>query len=125
MNYKPLDLEAAKRGEPIVCRDGTPAKFIAHVPEADATHAVVFMVNGKIRTAELTGWFFGRDSAPSQYDLFMVPVKRKVWINLYSDDPQPVTYCANATRKAADDNAQACDGRIACIEIEFEEGQGL
>ena len=31
---RPFDLDAAKRGEPICCRDGRPAKFIAHVPEA-------------------------------------------------------------------------------------------
>ena len=32
---KPFDLEAAKRGEPIVTRGGEAAKFIAHVPDAD------------------------------------------------------------------------------------------
>src|SRR5690554_6857835 len=31
---KPFSLEAAKRGEPIVTRDGRNVKFVAYVPEA-------------------------------------------------------------------------------------------
>ena len=32
--YKKFDLEKAKAGEPIITRDGRPARFIAHVPDA-------------------------------------------------------------------------------------------
>ena len=39
---KPFDLEAAKRGEPIQCRDGRPVKFIGHVPEAHDHNRIVF-----------------------------------------------------------------------------------
>lgn len=41
---KPFDLEAAKRGEPIVTRDGRKAKFIAHVPEASEGFRVVAFI---------------------------------------------------------------------------------
>jgi len=47
---KPFDLEAAKRGEPIVCRDGTPAKFVAHVPEKIGEDTVLVLMRGAVHT---------------------------------------------------------------------------
>lgn len=127
MNHRPFNLEAAKRGEPIICRDHSAARFIAHVPEADATHAVVFIVNGKIRTAESTGWFFGRDSAPSEHDLFMAPVVNKGWVNVIMEKGTGAVEMKGPyiTKSGADAWSLGCWKRIACIEIEYTEGQGL
>jgi len=78
---KPFDLEAAKRGEPIVCRDGTPAKFIAHVPEACPAYRVVVLVDDLVaaKCADGRHW----PDSDSDNDIFMAPKKRTVWINAY------------------------------------------
>jgi len=79
---KPFDLEAAKRGDPIVCRDGTPAKFIAHVPEAHATNRLIVLVLGNIYGSYESGKW---GPSPEKFDLFMAPKKRTVWVNLYAN----------------------------------------
>jgi hypothetical protein len=79
---KPFDLEAAKRGEPIVTRDGRPAKFIAHVPEANACYQVVALFSGLISTHAVSGRVYP-EKHPNDADLFMAPRKRTVWVNVY------------------------------------------
>ena len=85
---KPFDLEAAKRGEPIVTRGGEAAKFIAHVPDAEIGFRVVVMLGGVIECYCDDGSY--RLSRKSTYDLFMAPRKRTVWVNVYS----PGTNCS-------------------------------
>lgn len=82
---KPFDLEAAKRGEPIVTRDGRPVKFIAHVPEANDGARVVVMFDGEIESHWEDGSYYTK-SAASRNDLFMAPRKRTVWVNVYPPD---------------------------------------
>ena len=113
---KPFDLEAAKRGEPIVTRGGGAAKFIAHVPDAEIDFRVVVMLDGVIECYCDDGSY--RTSGKSTCDLFMVPRKRTVWINPYADGTcDKYLY---ATEDDAD-NAQGY-GRIGCrawpLEIE-------
>jgi hypothetical protein len=79
---KPFDLEAAKRGDPIVTRDGRPAKFIAHVPEANACYQVVALFSGLISTYAASGHVYSEKN-PYDVDLFMAPRKRTVWVNVY------------------------------------------
>jgi len=87
---KRFDLEAAKRGEPIVCRDGTPAKFIAHVPEACPSEKIVVLVGRHVWTYRESGaWFENGDVGP---DLLMAPKKRTVWINIYGTSA--TVYCS-------------------------------
>ena len=78
---KPFSLEAAKRGEPIVCRDGTPAKFIAYVPEARPACRVVVLAGDFVVTEAVDGrrW----TDVESDTDVFMAPKKRTIWINAY------------------------------------------
>lgn len=78
---KPFDLEAAKRGEPIVTRGVEAAKFIAHVPDAEIGFRVVVMLDGVIECYCDDGSY--RPSWKSTYDLFMAPRKRTVWVNVY------------------------------------------
>ena len=81
---KPFDLEAAKRGEPIVCRDGTPAKFIAHVPDAHPTQRLVVLVRDNIFGYLESGSWTGVNDDDG--DLFMAPKKRTVWVNFYHNN---------------------------------------
>ena len=52
------------------------------------------------------------------------PTKKKGWINIYSAYPG-VEYQFNNTKEDADMRAGNNSNRSACIEIEYEEGQGL
>src|SRR6056297_3034805 len=88
---KPFNLEAAKRGEPIVCRDGTPAKFVAHVPEAKGSNKVIALADKLVFTCFENGSrsLFGDETST---DLFMAQKKRTVWINIYGTSA--TVYCS-------------------------------
>jgi hypothetical protein len=58
----------------------------------------------------------------SPYDLVNVPKKHEVWINMY-DTEGVLVGCAYHTHEQA--NAKANIDRIACIRVEFTEGEGL
>jgi len=96
---KEFNLEAAKRGEPIVCRDGTPAKFIAHVPEACPSEKIVVLVGRHVWTYRESGaWFENGDVGP---DLLMAPKKRTVWVNLYQGECSLIS-SVYSTQESAD-----------------------
>lgn len=80
---KPFDLEAAKRGEPIVTRDGRKAKFVAHVPECDSLSRVYAFVEGDkaVNAYNEAGEYI--PSGRALCDLFMAPRKRTVYVNIY------------------------------------------
>lgn len=82
---KPFDLEAAKAGAPLVTRDGRPAKFIAHVEEAHPCQRLLVLIDGVVRMEFDNGKYLGLGGldGESDSDLFMAPVKRTVWVNLY------------------------------------------
>lgn len=111
---KPFDLEAAKRGEPIITRDGRAVKFIAHVPEASAPFRVITLPKDGM---PLCNWEDGKYEASDEHgaDLFMAPKRRTVWVNLY-DGPW-----LHETESAAD--AEANTGRLGnkAHPIEIEE----
>lgn len=83
---KPFNLEAAKRGEPMITTTGLIAKFVAHIPEAQPDDRVVVLVDGQV-------WTCGEDgqtSAPphpmfvvSGWDLRMATKKyvRYGWVD--------------------------------------------
>ena len=78
---KPFDLEAAKRGEPIVTRDGREAKFIAHVPDAIPQHQVLVLQDREVVSLHVNGRYSA--NAAVARDIFMATKKRTVWVNLY------------------------------------------
>lgn len=125
MNYKPFDLEAAKRGEPLITRDGKSAKFIAHVPEAVVDARIVSLCEDQVPRLYCEG---GKHDLYREtvFDLFMAPKKIKRWMNFYDN-----RYAADfptksiADRDASETLRNLAHKRIACVEIEFEEGQGL
>lgn len=133
MTPRPFNLEEAKAGKPIVCRDGTPAKFIAHVPEAAPSHRLVTLRLGRIVSCAESGhllWGNEEVSLSRGYscDLFMAPIVKEAWINVYSQhinaNHDGLPAFAWATRAQAD--AAADDTiRIACVKISYTEGEGL
>ena len=79
---KPFDLKAAKAGAPVVTRDGTPAKYIAHVPEARRSSQVLCLVRDTVFAYAPNG-HYDPLRGESMLDLFMAGTKRTVWVNLY------------------------------------------
>ncbi|MFT4118711.1 hypothetical protein [Bradyrhizobium sp.] len=109
----PFDLEAAKRGDALVTRDGRKARFIAHTPEAREPSRVVAFVEGapNITTYAENGRYCTIDHT---HDLFMAPKpKRTIYVNLYSDG----TYHRHEVEQAAIDGATNCLGSIAANTI--------
>lgn len=43
---RPFNLDAAKAGAPLVTRNGKPARFVAHVPEADEGYRLIVYIDG-------------------------------------------------------------------------------
>ena len=74
---KPFNLEAAKRGEPIVTRDGREAKLIAYVPELMEGYGVVYRIDGILYTAKVDGSVTETDK--HRHDLFMGSTPRPQW----------------------------------------------
>lgn len=119
---KPFDLEATKRGEPIVCRDGTPAKFIAHVPEAMASQQVVVLVGDIVSTRPANGTVSG---TPHDYmnDLFMATRKREGWVNVAKFSATGSSYAALCSHVYATEDLakEAAHPSNITVRIEWEE----
>ena len=82
---KPFNLEAAKRGEPIVTRNGRKAKFVAHVTEAECEKIVV-LIDGVFACFYEGGKYYS--DMEGSADLFMAPPPMRS-INGY-EYPEPV-----------------------------------
>ena len=113
---KPFNLQAAKAGAPIVTRDGRPAKFIAHVAEAHPSQRLLVLIDGCVLAKFENGKYASSPAHVSDNDLFMAPVKRTVWANVYGYG-RATWY---NTEKDADDGALTArlGGRAWPIEIE-------
>lgn len=73
---KPFDLEAAKRGEPVITSDGRPYTFGAHNPDAEVHGRIVGWIGAMHIAHTEDGRFY---AGTCKYDLFMAPKKRVVW----------------------------------------------
>lgn len=80
---KPFDLEAAKRGEPVCTRDGTPVQQLVHFPEGGRVNKIAALSGGVINTYDDQGRYYGDEGSVSERDLLMAPRKRTVWVNVY------------------------------------------
>ncbi|MNK14373.1 hypothetical protein D3C87_324900 [compost metagenome] len=108
---KPFDLEAAKRGDPLITRGGEVVKFIAHVPEAKEGYKVVALVEGIVRSFGKDGKWMEDDI--THLDLFMAPKKKTVWVNFYGfTDGSGYTSNAHISQAHADAATGPHSGRI-------------
>ncbi len=84
---KPFNLDDAKAGKPLITRDGRSARFIAHVPEANPDVSLIVQIVKRSCPLILTerGTTNWEEDAPSDYDIFMAPVKVTRWVNFYAD----------------------------------------
>lgn len=81
---------------------------VGEVKTSDGWSRVSWTVNGKFNAIH-----------HSAYDLINIPQRHTYWLNVYKNAPSRI----HESRDAAD--AAAWEHRIACIKIEYEEGEGL
>jgi len=60
------------------------------------------------------------DAFKSPWDIINVPEKRELWLNIY-----PNTYLIGAYETRTDADNWASSDRIACVRVEYTEGEGL
>jgi len=85
------------------------------------------------RGSEWRDWKFTPHETPfapwhcqCEYEWRIKPEKQKFWINIYSEDQYSYFHKSRELAdKSAVLNQKGKDMRIACIEIEYEKGQGL
>lgn len=120
---KPIDFT-----KPIRTRDGRAVEILT--TKARGLYPVIGNVEGEKGTDswKVDGSTYHSD-APAPIDLVNVPQKYRVWANCYrpigidGDTLEGATLRAHDSRKSAD--VFKGHDRVACIEIEFAEGQGL
>lgn len=84
---KPFDLEKAKEGAPLITRDGRKARFVAHVPEANAANRLIVYIEGMFHAQSC--FANGRHNPTehdSEYDVFIAVKKRAAYVNIYTDN---------------------------------------
>lgn len=118
---KPFNLSLALKGHPIQARNGQPGEFIAHVPKANKGSRVVVLVGEIILNCYEDGSVY--KSYESEYDLFMAPRKRVMWVNLYEDCSWTNHYTKEDADLAADlrgdgYGGERLDGKAFKLEIE-------
>ena len=88
MNLKPFDLEKALAGEPVVTRDG---QEVTQLKKFDVDgEPLVGVHDGTIETWEIDGSYINH-TQESLLDLFMAPVEKVVWVNVYEKDGGRIT----------------------------------
>ncbi len=95
VTMKPFDLAKAKAGAPVITRDGRKARILSfdlcnrYYPVA-AAFSDSGGVEGVVSLTNEGKCFADKDSAN---DLFMAPVKREGWVNLYRPAPGGAQDC--------------------------------
>lgn len=115
---KPLDLT-----KPLQTVGGEHAELVYNGLSGPFPLAVVIHFNDGtriMRTFRLDGSLYGDDD--SQENLRNVPERGECWVNIYSDGSR-CSPSAHRTRERADEYAR--HDRIACVRVEYEEGEGL
>jgi hypothetical protein len=114
---KPFNLEAALAGAKVITGSKKPVTDIAYFPSISGSHKVYTVIYGHIATFTVTGRI--SDENPNLLmDLFMAPVIKEGWINIYKDEKPGE--CIYKTKEDAI-LASGWTGPIDCVRIEWEE----
>jgi hypothetical protein len=94
MNMKPFNLEAALAGAPVVTRDGQAVAGIHHFTTVEDDYVLGAVVNGSLETFSAEGAF--NITRHHGLDLFMAPVMKSGWVNVYWDNKNAETFTSDA-----------------------------
>ena len=83
---KTFNLQEALAGKPVVTRDGRKVTQL-HLFECDAKFPLFVVIGGigGITAFRKDGSWSGFSNTDAGADLFMAPVEKTVWVNLYND----------------------------------------
>ena len=117
---KPFDLEKAKAGEPVITRNGCTARIICFDRADDDGYSLVALLQldkgiERVTTHMDQGRYCKEPG--NDYDLFMGPVKREGWVNIYPGNS--IRQGVHESQAYADANASF--DRITCVRIEWWE----
>ncbi len=115
-------IEHIRSGGKVQTRDGRPVKVLS--TEGAALFPIVGYVDGQVRP-EVWQPNGGWEPWEGPRDLIPAPKKHVGWVNVYASSlPNAGPFILRTTlRSRADADRVACDNRIACIRVEFTEGQ--
>jgi hypothetical protein len=124
--YKKFDLEAAKNGSPVITRDGKQARIVCFDVNSKDDQPILALITrndgyeGYSSHCINGDFYFNENQSPN--DLFMAPVKKKGWINIYPPVNNYTAALTNDVHKTRDQaDRDATKARISCIEIEWTE----
>lgn len=98
----------------IICTDATLPGFpiVALVGTGAAEGMIHYTNDGRYRSSS---------TCESSYDLINTPKTIEGWVNIYCE-----RICGQSFHRTKEDAGNAANaGRIACVHISFEEGEGL
>lgn len=78
---KEFNLDRALAGEPVVTRNGKCVSEIHHFLTATPEHQVAAIIEGDLFSFHCSGRFLSSEA--DEMDLFMAPVKKQEWANIY------------------------------------------
>ena len=106
---KPFNEEAAKRGEPVVQRNGLPAYFVGERTHGQTGKPLLFEYNSVINSIWYLGEFslqgrfcvlYNNDSeVDSEHDLFMVSKKKQLWARVFTTQKKELKCAIRQTRE--------------------------
>ena len=111
-----FDLEAARRGEPVVTRDGRPARILATDLDSDFPIAVAIRdITGETCSVRKINGRYVSETIESTLDLFMG--ERTYYANVYMRETGPIIGSAFRTKDAAENVGQRDEDYVKTIEF--------
>lgn len=118
MKLIPFSLKLAQEGHPIQTRDGRKGTFLCHYAGFKEYERVLVALDKDDDVTAYSESGLYDSVRETSLDLFMAPVKQERWLNVYENE-----ICTYRNRESADIGSG--EDRIACIRIEYSEGEGL
>lgn len=117
---KPFDIELAKANHPVQTRDGRAVRILCYDRKHDDYPIVALVENPDFKdedTEEFTiSGKYDTQVLRSEKDLFMAPIKKEGWINIYNTKE---VGCIYDTKEEAIENANTGLELKATIKIEW------
>lgn len=119
---KPFDLNLAISGSPVITAKGHQVRLAGYNPYAKNKEQVVGWVSLDEQSAEARAWSdTGEAAGDDDFNLFMAPVKKRGWANIYSPSATEfydISYIYTSEGQA---KGAATKDVVATVSIDWEE----